>query len=277
MKILALNTSHRGDQGQTHLFLDLLFHGAGEAGAECGVVTLARLKINRCLSCYRCQTGEPHLVCAYDDKDEMRGVLDRMAAADILIFATPIYLMNMTGLLKNFLDRLYSTMDVAQGELSDCGLIHHHINPAISSKPFVTMVVSSNIERESWQSVPAHFRTYARFMNAPQVGVLVLNAAGLFGQMEDPEVSSQFPRLAKVCQAYEQAGRELATLGRVRPSTQRRTNQEIVSMPFFGLLKHLRPVKRRVLAVSDAMWSGTSESGRAVVGEPAAAKTMEIS
>jgi hypothetical protein len=48
--------------------------------------------------------------------------------------------MNITGLLKTFLDRLYSAMDIAQGELSDCGLIDHHVNLAISSKPFLIMV-----------------------------------------------------------------------------------------------------------------------------------------
>jgi NAD(P)H-dependent FMN reductase len=252
-RILALNASHRGDRGQTRFFLDCLLQGAAGAGAECEVVTLARLKINRCLSCYRCQTGEPHLVCVYDGKDDVRSVLDSMAAADILILATPIYLMNMSGLLKTFLDRLYSTMDVARGELSDCGLIHHHINPAISSKPFVTLVVCSNLEETSWQSVPAYFRTYARFMNARQVGVLVRNAAGLFAQMADVKVSRQFPRLAEICRAYEQAGGELATLGRIRRGTQRRANQEAVSVPFFRLLKRFRPIKRRVLAVRDAL------------------------
>ncbi len=259
MKILAINASHRGDRGQTRFFLNLLGRGASEAGAQYEVVSLARLEINRCLSCHRCQTGETHLVCVYDDKDDVRGVLDKMAAADVLIFATPIYLMNMTGLLKTFLDRLYSTMDVTQGELSDSGLIHHHVNPAISSKPFVTLVVCSNVEEESWRSVTAYFRIYARFMNAPQVGVLVRNAAGLFGQMDDPEIGRQFPRLAEICQACEGAGRELATLGRIRSSTQRRANQEVVSLPFFRLLKRFRVVKRRVLAVSDSLWAGNSE------------------
>jgi NAD(P)H-dependent FMN reductase len=261
-RIVALNGSHRGDKGQTHFFIDYLFQGATAAGADCEVVTLARLKINRCLSCYRCQTGELHLVCVYDDKDDVRGILDKMAAADILVFATPIYLMNMSGLLKTFLDRLYSTMDVARGELSDCGLIHHHINPVISSKPFVTLVVCSNIEEESWKSVPAYFRTYAQFMNAPQVGVLVRNAAGLFGQMDDAEISRQFPRLADICRAYKRAGAELATLGRIRRGTQRRANQEAVSVPFFRLLKRFRPIKRRVLAVSETLWSDSKEGSK---------------
>jgi len=53
---------------------------------------------------------------------------------------------------------------------------------------------------------------------------------------------------ADVCAAYEQAGRELATLGRIRPSTQRKANQEVVPLPFFSVLKHLRPIRKRVIA-----------------------------
>ena len=107
MKIVALNASHRGDKGLTRFFIDKIFRGATAAGAECEVITLAKLKINRCLSCYQCQRGERHLVCAYDDKDDVRMIFDKMAGADILIFATPVYLMNMTGLLKTLLDRTY--------------------------------------------------------------------------------------------------------------------------------------------------------------------------
>ena len=178
MRIVAINSSHRGDKGLTRFFVDRVFQGATEAGADCQVITLAKLKINRCLSCYRCQTGERHLVCVYNDKDDVRMIFDQMSGADIIIFATPIYLMNLPGLLKNLLDRMYSTMDIGAACLSS-GLIHHHVNPAISSKPFVPLVVCSNLENETWRNVVSYFRTYARFMEAPQVGALVRNASGL--------------------------------------------------------------------------------------------------
>ena len=35
MKILAINASHRGDQGYTRFLIDRLFQGASAAGAEC--------------------------------------------------------------------------------------------------------------------------------------------------------------------------------------------------------------------------------------------------
>jgi multimeric flavodoxin WrbA len=176
MRIIAINASHRGDKGTTLFFIDRLFCGASRAGAECDIITLAKCKINRCLSCYRCQTVEPRLLCVYNDKDDVRMIFDKMSGADIIVFATPVYLMNMSGLLKTFLDRTYSTMDCTDGRLSN-GLIHHHINPTISSKPFVTLVVCGNLENETWKNVTSYFRMYARFMETRQVGVLVRNAS----------------------------------------------------------------------------------------------------
>ena len=246
MRIVAINASHRGDKGLTRVFIDGIFHGAAQAGADCQVITLAKLEINRCLSCYRCQTDQSHLTCVYNDRDDVRMVFDHMASADMILFATPVYLMNMTGLLKDLIDRMYSTMDISAARLSN-GLIHHHVNPALSSKPFVPLVVCSNLENEAWKNVVSYFRTYARFMEARQVGVLVRNASALFDHVHHPSLAREFPKTLDVCTAYEQAGHELAMLGYIRPLTQRKANQEVVPLPFFGVLKHLRPIKKRVI------------------------------
>ena len=84
MKILAINASYRGDQGHTRFLIDHLFRGAVSAGAQCEVVTLARVKINRCLGCEQCQTAEQYLQCVYDGKDGVRSIFEKMAAADLL-------------------------------------------------------------------------------------------------------------------------------------------------------------------------------------------------
>jgi multimeric flavodoxin WrbA len=246
MKILAINSSHRGDKGLTRFFIDKIFDGASTSKAECEVITLAKYKINRCLSCYQCQTQEYHLQCVYNEKDDVQTIFDKMSEADIIIFATPIYLMNMTGLLKIFLDRLYGTMDIHDARLSN-GLIHHHINPLISSKPFVTLVVCGNLENESLKSVVSYFQTYAKFMESKQVGVLVRNASSLFDTTNNPKVAINFPKIFEVCSSFEKAGSELATLGYIRRSTQRKASQEVIRVPFFSILKKFRPIKEKVV------------------------------
>ncbi len=239
MKILAINASHRGDQGHTRFLIDKIFQGATATGAACEVVTLAKLKINRCLSCWQCHTDAHYLRCVYDDKDDVRLVFRKMAAADLIIYATPVYVFGMTGLLKTFLDRLNGTCDSRILRATNSGLMFHHIDPAICSKPFVTLVCCDNIENETPKNVLAYFRTFSRFMDAPLVGELVRNGGLLCGYGKDPEREKKFPKIHEIYAAYEQAGRELVTEGRIRRATQRKANQEIIPVPLFSLIKRI--------------------------------------
>ncbi len=248
MKILALNASHRGDLGQTHNLIDRLFAGAREAGADCEELLLARYKIQRCLSCGECRTPQRYLHCVYSEKDDVAAIFDRMRAADLLIFATPVYVFNMSGLLKTLLDRIYGTGDVDDLRVTRSGLMFHHIDAALCSKPFVVLVCCDNLEAEITRSVTTYFRIYARFMDAPQVGELVRNAGRLFGHGRAGEAAA-LPKIQQVYAAYRQAGRELAALGRIQAATQRRANQEIIPLPGFGLIKRLpfRAVKEKFI------------------------------
>ncbi|MBU2550126.1 MAG: flavodoxin family protein [Proteobacteria bacterium] len=248
MKILALNASHRGNQGHTRFLVDKLAKGATDGGAQFEVVTLAELKINRCLSCGKCNTREHYLRCVYDDKDDVRGVFNRMAEADIIVFATPVYVFSMPGLLKTFLDRLYATGDVFDLRLTKSGMFFHHLDPDICSKPIVALICCDNTEKETPQNLISYFRTYAKFHDAPLAGLLVRNAGRFAGHGRDPGAFERAPRLAAAYQAFEQAGYELATTGRVKPSTQKAASQNIIPMPpLIRLLKNFQPVKRKML------------------------------
>ncbi len=255
MKILAINASHRGDKGHTGFLINKLFQGAVEAGAECETITLAKLKINRCLACDQCHTDDHSLQCVYDDKDDVRAVFQKMAGTDILIYATPVYVFGMSGLLKTFIDRMNATGNTRDLRLSKKGLMFHHIDRGICSKPFVIMVCCDNLERETPKNVLSYFRTFSRFMDAPQVGVLVRNGGRLSGHGSDPDGQKRFPKILEAYTAYEQAGKELARGGRIRRGTQRRANQEIVPVPFFGLLKRVpfRSLKRRFIVEAQKM------------------------
>jgi putative NADPH-quinone reductase len=249
MKILGINASHRGDKGHTHFLINKLFQGAAAAGAECETIVLAKLKINRCLGCGQCHIDDHRLQCVHNDKDDVRAVFQKMAGADILIYATPVYVFGMSGLLKTFIDRMNATGNTLDLRISEKGLMFHHIDYAICSKPFVVLVCCDNLETETPKNVLSYFRTFSRFMDAPQVGVLVRNGGRLSGHGSDPSRQQRFPKIFKVYAAYEQAGRELAREGRIRYGTQRRANQEIIPVPFFGLLKRLpfKPLKRRFI------------------------------
>jgi multimeric flavodoxin WrbA len=248
MKILAINGSHRGQKGHTQFLLDLLAKGIVSGGGEFEAVTLAEKKINHCLSCGKCNSKDHYLKCVHEDKDDMKSVLEKMAGADILVFATPIYIFTMTGLFKNFLDRLYSTGDVFDLQITRSGMFFHHIDKDVCSKPLVSLICCDNTEAETPKNVVSYFRTYAKFHDAPLVGELVRNAGRFAGHGKDPGAPERAPKLKQAYAAFERAGLELATEGRISRATQRTAAQNILPIPpHLKPFRNLRPIKMKML------------------------------
>ena len=247
MKILAINSSYRGNRGYTRFLIDKLFKGATKQGADCDFVTLSENKINVCIACNTCQTEKHYLKCIFDEKDDFKSIINKMADADIIIFATPVYLFGISGLMKIFIDRLHSTGDVNDLRVSKSGLIFHHINHNICSKPFVTLICCDNIEDETPKNIISYFRTYSKFMDAPQVGNLIRNAGTLTGHGKDPDKETKFPKIYDVYNAYKQAGQELVEYGEITDKTQKIANQEILPVPLFTIIKKIKPLKNKFI------------------------------
>jgi NAD(P)H-dependent FMN reductase len=259
MKILAINGSHRGADGHLGTLLERLFHGAQAEGAQCETIHLARKKVLRCLSCDRCHTPESYLQCIQREKDDVAAIFEAMKAADLLIFATPVYVFGMSGLMKTFLDRIYSTSDVNILRVTDSGLFFHHVDAAICSKPFVSLVCCDNLEDAISRNVTGYFRAYARFMDAPLVGELVRSGGRISGYGRNAARMQAWPHVAGIYAAFEQAGRELARDGRIRRATQRRAAREMVPVPFFGLLKRLPAFKKVMVTRAGELLAQGSE------------------
>jgi multimeric flavodoxin WrbA len=247
MKIVAINGSHRGDRGYTHFLINKLFEGAKKERATCEEITLAKLKINICKGCGVCNTEEHLLKCIYEEKDDVAMIFNKMREADIIIYATPIYIFNMSGLMKVFIDRINATGNSGDFKLSESGLFFHHISKDIYSKPFVTLICCDNFENEISKNVISYFKTFSRFMDAPQVGIIIRRSGKLTGHGESPEKEKQFPKIFESYQAIENAGKELTTFGKISSKTQKKASQDIIPVPFFSILKNFKWFKKKAL------------------------------
>ena len=166
-------------------------------------------------------------------------IFEKMAAADMLIYATPIHVFSMSGLLKNFFDRFYAIGNSEDLRVSNAGLMFHFVDHRIASKPFVALVCCGNLEDETPRNTLSYFRTFSRFMDAPMVGALVRNGASLVGKGRNENARDRFPRINDVYAAYGEAGRDLVRFGKICQRTQNRANQEILPVPMFGLFKRI--------------------------------------
>lgn len=102
MKITVFNSSPRGERSNTNIMVQAVLEGAKDAGAECENIFLAGKNIKPCLGCFACWIKTPGK-CVI--KDDMAELLDKTKEPDIIIFATPLYVDNVSGIMKNFMDR----------------------------------------------------------------------------------------------------------------------------------------------------------------------------
>jgi multimeric flavodoxin WrbA len=99
IKILGISGSPRR-HGNTETLLDAVLEGAREAGADVEKVVLRPLEYASCRGCNAChKTG----VCVI--KDDLTEVFEKIAAADVLVLASPIYSMGITAEAKGLIDR----------------------------------------------------------------------------------------------------------------------------------------------------------------------------
>jgi putative NADPH-quinone reductase len=133
--VLAFNSSPRKEKGFTDMVLGRFLAGAEEEGAGTEVVYLARKKIADCVGCVNCWFKTPG-VCRH--KDDVPALHEKMREADILVYATPLYVCNMNGIMKRFLDRIMPLAEPYQ-EYED-GVCSH---PHERDKPLRTVLVST--------------------------------------------------------------------------------------------------------------------------------------
>jgi multimeric flavodoxin WrbA len=101
--VLAFNSSPRREKGLTALVLERFMAGAASAGAETETVYLAEKKIADCLGCIQCWFKTPGTCRHKDDVPELHA---KMSRADVLVYATPLYICSMNAIMKRFLDRI---------------------------------------------------------------------------------------------------------------------------------------------------------------------------
>lgn len=102
MRIVAImGTTRNGRTREVVERIDAYFQGKGDPAFE--YVYLKDRNIDFCTGCHNCIfIGEDH--CPL--RDDVREIEARMMEADAVIFASPAYMMNVTAIMKNFLDRV---------------------------------------------------------------------------------------------------------------------------------------------------------------------------
>lgn len=102
--ILILSGS-RNRKGQTARAVDAVARGVAAAGGSAEVIFLTVKKLERCRQCEKDGWG----LCRREGyciiEDDFAGIVEKLLAADLVVFATPVYFSDLSESMRGFLDR----------------------------------------------------------------------------------------------------------------------------------------------------------------------------
>jgi multimeric flavodoxin WrbA len=116
MKVVGFVGSPR-KKGNTTTIVNEVLRGAREAGAETKIFDLNALHIRGCQACYKCQTPDGKCV----QKDDMAQLYDEIFSADAVVLGTPVFMFQVTGQTKIFVDRLFALLYLKNAQTTDFG------------------------------------------------------------------------------------------------------------------------------------------------------------
>ena len=104
MNILILNGSPRA-KSNSAAFAAAFKEGAEGAGHSAEIVNVGKMKVNGCLGCEYChKAGAGKCV----QKDDMQELYPKLAEADMVVIASPIYYWSFTGQMQSVISRFYA-------------------------------------------------------------------------------------------------------------------------------------------------------------------------
>lgn len=101
--IAIAGSNHKNSR--THRLLNMWLDRVSklDANIHFEVYSLRNFKINMCEGCNSCfYNGQ----CALDKQDDMPFLREKMSESDVTIFSSPVYMHNLSGIMKNFIDRM---------------------------------------------------------------------------------------------------------------------------------------------------------------------------
>lgn len=103
MKVLVLNGSPKGERSNTYRLTGAFLDGLCQVQqAEVEVLEVGKLHLLPCRGCFACWSKTPGKCVLQDD---MAGVIEKILAADVLIWSFPLYYFGIPGQLKLLIDR----------------------------------------------------------------------------------------------------------------------------------------------------------------------------
>jgi len=226
MKITVFNGSPRAERGDTQAMVEEFAKGAEKAGAQIETVFLARKQIKGCTGCVTCWLKTPGK-CIFDD--DMKELLEKVKHSDLIVFATPLYVDNVSGLTKNFMDRFMPLLD-AHIETDENSEAVHVLNQSL---PNIGVISSCGYPEQShFQVLRLLFQRIARNLRNEVAFEIYRGGGAILTDVSVPFFLK--PIIWRYNRLLQQAGREVFEKGGLSDELK-----EQLEKPLIGVKQYL--------------------------------------
>lgn len=238
MNIFIVNGSPRGTNGYTNKIIELFAEGARAANAEVTIEQLAQKKIHHCTGELACWLKTPGK-CIY--KDDMEDLIAKMTEANGVVFATPVYVDGMTGLMKNFLDRCVP-MAEPFFEMRD-GHIRHPARHGTAR--FIALISTCGfIEMDNFDPIVHHIKAVCKNFNSDYAGAVLYPAAPAMDAMKFMHPL----KFRKIKAAIRSAGEQIVKSGSISEETAK-----TISQPLFTPEQYVKAANKEFKKMLDKL------------------------
>jgi multimeric flavodoxin WrbA len=178
MKIACVLGSPRAHANST-LIASHFLHAAEDCGAESRTFTLARLNYRGCQACHVCKTKLDTCVL----KDDVTPILEAIRDADVVVVATPVYIRDIPGQFKCFMDRTFSYYKPD---------FHTNLQPSrlAFGKKLVFIMTQAKADEAMHTDVFVRYSEYLRrALNLAEIHLIRVCGVGMNGAFGVPEQS----------------------------------------------------------------------------------------
>ena len=175
MNILILAGSPRKG-GNTDLLVEAFVKGASPRH-HVEVISVHDAKVAPCMGCNACFKSKEN-VCV--QKDDMTLIYEKMAVADMLVIASPVYFYGLSAQLKAVIDRF-----------------HNPIRDTFPVKKMALLLVGAPTLPELFDSILAQYRLCLHFFNLEDAGHVLAPGANDKGDVCNTDALDEAFRLGQ--------------------------------------------------------------------------------
>ncbi len=213
MKIVVINGSPKGEASNTNVMVSAFLKGAQEAGAETENIFLAEKEVKHCKGCFCCWLNTPGQCVIEDDMAEILSVCE---GANIFVLATPMYLDNISSMLKAFMDRtiVKSNPHFQKDANGEC----RHLKNTETPSPKLVMISNCGFsERSHFQVISHWIERVALNMKTEVIGEFYAAQGGLL----NTNAEELRPIISEYLKNMKNAGREIVVDNKISEETKK--------------------------------------------------------